>query len=91
MVLQKVYAHTYSSVAVHANWAYFLFVAPTDYVTQTGSLTISGARATECVSIPILADGIDEPDMECFAASISSTSPGLLLNPSVATICINEG
>ena len=83
--------HTHTVLLLCMQTVFYLFVAPTDYVTQTGSLTISGARAAECISIPILADGIDEPDMECFAASISSTSPGLLLNPSVATICINEG
>jgi hypothetical protein len=65
--------------------------APTDYVIQSGSLTISETNTTGCVSISIISDEIAEPDMECFIVSFSSTYSYIILAPSVATICINEG
>ena len=67
------------------------YAAPLDYVMQSGSLTISETQTTDCLSLPIVADAIEEPDMECFIVILSSTASGLMLAPSVATVCINEG
>ena len=58
---------------------------------QSGSLDISETSLSQCVSVPIVADAVEETDMECFIVSFSSNSSGLLLSPSVATVCINEG
>ena len=38
-----------------------------------------------------MADVVEEPDMECFIVRFSSTASGLILSPSIATVCINEG
>ena len=58
---------------------------------QSGSLTISEAQTSDCLSISIVADVVEEPDMECFVVRFSSTASGLILSPSIATVCINEG
>ena len=68
-----------------------LYSAPTDYVAQSGTLTISYINSSDCIYIPIIADVVEEQDMECFILSFTSTSPGLILAPGIATICINEG
>ena len=68
-----------------------IYTAPTDYVMQNGSLTISKTHSTNCISIPIISDALEEQDMECFIASFSSVSSDFILAASVATICINEG
>ena len=59
---------------------------------ESGSLEISESQTSECVSVVIVADVLEEPDMECFIVSFSSASTsGLVLSPSVATVCINDG
>ena len=58
---------------------------------ESGTFTISETQTSSCVSISIVADTVEEPDMECFIVRFSSTASGLTLAPNIATICIHEG
>ncbi|CAI8052979.1 Extracellular matrix protein 3, partial [Geodia barretti] len=82
---------TGSTFIIDYNTINGLAEAPLDYVMQSGSLTISEAQTSDCLSISIVADVVEEPDMECFVVRFSSTASGLNLSPSIATVCINEG
>ena len=58
---------------------------------ESGTFTISETQTSNCLSISIVADTVEEPDMECFIVRFSSTASGLTLAPNIATICIHEG
>lgn len=69
-----------------------IYTAPGDYVAQSGSLMISQSNTSECVSISIVSDSLQEQDRECFIVNFNSISSDFILKaPSVATICINDG
>ena len=64
--------------------------APNDYTSRTGSFYIDDGTSSQCYSISIVSDSVDEEE-ECFVVSIStSSSRGLKVNPQVATVCIND-
>ena len=67
-------------------------IASSDYVEQSGSFTISEASTSECISISILSDSIEEPGMECLIVNFTANSADFNLKaPSIATICIVDG
>ena len=66
-----------------------LFAAPGDYTDTSGTLTFTEDGSVECVSITIVNDIEDEANMECFTFSISTTD-GVALEVTQATICIND-
>ena len=61
-----------------------------DYTSTTSSDTFDDTDPSECVTIPIISDSLDEEE-ECFGVSLSASSyPGLTLSPDIGTICIND-
>ena len=67
-------------------------VASSDYAEQSGSFTISETSTSECISISIVSDSVEEPEMECLIVNFTSNSADFNLKaPSVATICIRDG
>ena len=67
-----------------------LFTATSDYVANTGFVTITEDALPQCVSIGIRSDSSSE-NKECFSFQISSiTVAGLSVSPSEAEICIND-
>ena len=71
---------------------HIIIVAPDDFTSTVGSLSISESATLECVNISITSDSDDEQDMECFAFAIStaSTSDEYSLDNTQATICITD-
>jgi len=67
-----------------------LLTAPNDYTSRTGNFYIDDGTSSQCYSISIVSDSVDEEE-ECFIVSIStSSSRGLTVNPRAATVCIND-
>ena len=67
-------------------------LASTDYMAQNGTFLLSQFTTSQCITVPIISDTVDEPDQECFIFSISSASSNSQLNiaPNEATICIHD-
>ena len=53
---------------------------------------MTDSNTVQCIPITIISDTTTETDEECFTYSISTTSTtaGLILNPTTATICITD-
>ena len=53
---------------------------------------MTSSAMIQCISIPVISDGVDEPDQECFAVSISEASGlvNLTITPELATVCITD-
>ena len=69
--------------AMHA-----MFTEGVDYTDVYRTDSFYDSDTSECVSVPILSDTLDEEE-ECFTVSLSSsTLTGLTLNPKIGTICI---
>ena len=71
---------------------FFLFIsAPGDYTSVSGSFDMTDSNTVQCIPITIVSDTTTETDEECFTYSISTTSTtaGLTLTPTTATICIS--
>ena len=67
------------------------FKAPSGYVAVSGSVEISESQTSQCVSVSIVTDSVEEGE-ECFLVSFSSSSFDFTLqSPSVATVCIRDG
>ena len=68
---------------------HIIFIATSDYASQTGEVTITEDAPFQCVSIPIRTDTYTE-STECFTFGITSanTVDGLTVEPSEADICI---
>jgi len=68
-----------------------LLTAPNDYTSRTGNFYIDDGTSSQCYSISIISDSVDEKE-ECFTVSISISysRSGLTVNPQTATICIND-
>ena len=65
--------------------------APSDYVAVSGSVEISESQTSQCVTVSIVTDSVEEGE-ECFLVSFSSSSFDFTLqSPSVATVCIRDG
>ncbi|CAI8052157.1 hypothetical protein GBAR_LOCUS28549, partial [Geodia barretti] len=66
-------------------------VAPSDYTSASGNFDMTDTNTVQCIPISIISDSVTETDEECFTFTISttSTSPGLTLSPTSATICIS--
>ena len=69
-----------------------LNTAPGDFIAQTGTLQVTSSATIQCISIPVISDGVDESDQECFTVSISEASGALNLTitPALATVCITD-
>ena len=67
-----------------------IITAGEDYTATTSSNRFDDTDWSECVTIPITSDSLDEEE-ECFGVSLSASSyPGLTLSPDIGTICIND-
>ena len=77
---------------MYETYGMFLFSAPEDYTSLSGTYQISHNALLQCVPVMITLDDVDEPEEECFTYSIASPSsvPGLTLNPTEAMICITD-
>ena len=66
-----------------------LFADNEDYTYTYGSDTLDDSDSTDCNSVSITSDSIDEEE-ECFTISLYTTTSlaGLTLNPNIATVCI---
>ena len=53
---------------------------------------MTDSNTVQCIPITIVSDSVSESDAECLTYSISTTSStaGLTLNPTTATICISD-
>ena len=62
-----------------------------DYTYSYLSDSLDDNDNSECDSIPILSDNVDEEE-ECFTVSLSTSSSynGITINPRIGTICIND-
>ncbi|CAI8052156.1 hypothetical protein GBAR_LOCUS28548, partial [Geodia barretti] len=62
-----------------------------DYTYSYSSDSLDDNDSSDCDSIPILTDTLDEEE-ECFTVSLSTSSyyNGLTINPHIGTICIND-
>ena len=67
-------------------------LAPGDYTSVSGSFDMTDSNTVQCIPITIVSDTTTETDEECFTYSISTTSTtaGLTLSPTTATICISD-
>ena len=67
----------------------FCFADGNDYTYTYASDSFDDGDSSDCNSVPILSDSIDEEE-ECFTVSLSTTSSysGLTINPRIATVCI---
>ncbi|CAI8052161.1 Adhesion G-protein coupled receptor V1, partial [Geodia barretti] len=64
--------------------------APSDYVAVSGSVEISESQTSQCVTVSIVTDSVEEGE-ECFLVSFSSSSSDFTLqSPSVAAVCIRD-
>ena len=65
--------------------------APDDYTARTSTFYIDDDTSSQCYSIFIASDSVDEEE-ECFtiSISISSSYSGLTVSPRLATVCIND-
>ena len=66
-----------------------LITAAEDFASQSGVLFFTNDTIFQCVSIMITNDNSSESDQECFTLSLLGATD-LIVNPSVATICIND-
>ena len=66
--------------------------APDDFIAQTGTFQMTSSAMIQCISIPVISDGVDESDQECFAVSISEATGlvNLTITPELATVCITD-
>jgi len=66
--------------------------APDDFIAQTGTFQMTSSAMIQCISIPVISDGVDESDQECFTVSISQASGtlNLTISPELATVCITD-
>ena len=62
-----------------------------DYTYTYRSDSLDDSDSSECVSVPILSDSLDEEE-ECFTVSLSTvtTLSGLTISPRIGTICITD-
>ena len=60
-----------------------------DFVGQRGVFSFSNDTQVQCASITITDDDISETNQECFTVSLSGAAD-YTVNPSVATVCIND-
>ena len=89
-VKQKVlYALHSIYIQVVEFWFVFCFPDGDDYTYTYASDSFDDGDSSDCNSVPILSDSIDEEE-ECFTVSLSTTSSysGLTINPRIATVCI---
>ena len=70
----------------------FAYVAPDDFLEQSGTVELMSTSTKQCISIPIVDDSVNEADQECFTVSLSESSGtvDLTLSPAIATVCIND-
>ena len=70
-------------------WFVFCFADGDDYTYTYASDSFDDGDSSDCNSVSILSDSIDEEE-ECFTVSLSTTSSysGLTINPRIATVCI---
>ena len=65
-------------------------IAPGDYTAVSmGTLTLTPGASEMTITVPIIDDSTDETD-EMFTVTLSGASGGATLNPSVATVTIND-
>ena len=60
-----------------------------DFVSQRGVFSFSKNTLAQCVYIRVINDHISETNRECFTVSLSGAAD-YTVNPSVATVCIND-
>ena len=60
-----------------------------DYTTMISTLTLSPGDTEETIMVPIIDDSTEEPD-EMFTVELSGAPAGITLDPSVATVTIDE-
>ncbi|CAI8052154.1 Sodium/calcium exchanger 2 [Geodia barretti] len=63
-----------------------------DYTYSSSSDTLDDNDSSDCDSIPILTDTLDEEE-ECFTVSLSTTTTylsGLTISPHIGTVCITD-
>ena len=60
-----------------------------DYTVTSSDLTFDAATSSQTVTIPILDDDIVE-DSETIIVTLTSTDPAAILNPSSATVTIED-
>ena len=60
-----------------------------DYTTMMSTLTLSPGDTEETIMVPIIDDSTEEPD-EMFTVELSGAPAGITLDPSVATVTIDE-
>ena len=67
------------------------FADGNDYTYTYTSDTIDDSYSSDCSTVPILSDSIDEEE-ECFTVSLSTTTSlsGLTIHPQIGTVCIND-
>lgn len=91
MVLQKASILIFFAFLLILKYTSF-YTAPGDYTAQSGSFAISSSTTSECISISIISDLVQESGQECFIVNFFSSSSDFTLKaPSVATICISDG
>ena len=68
----------------------FLYIAPSDYGSLSGQVTITDDTQIQCIPISIVFTNNAEEDVECFVFGISATDAviGLTVDPVEATVCI---
>ncbi|HEX6288526.1 MAG TPA: Calx-beta domain-containing protein, partial [Herpetosiphonaceae bacterium] len=62
--------------------------AGSDYTTSTGTVTFAPGEASKIISVPLLEDGLLEPN-ETFTVSLSSPSNATLGTPTTGTVTIS--
>ena len=63
-----------------------------DYTYSSSSDVLDDNDSSDCDSIPILTDTLDEEE-ECFTVSLSTTTTflsGLTISPHIGTVCITD-
>ena len=62
-----------------------------DYTYTYTSDSLDDNDSSDCSSVPIISDSIDEEE-ECFTVSLSTTTSlsGLTIHPRIGTVCIND-
>ncbi|MBE2198290.1 MAG: hypothetical protein IAE79_06740 [Anaerolinea sp.] len=66
-------------------------VAPGDYTTANGTLTFAPGQTTQTISVPIVADAIDELDETFFVHLSNASNAIILIGTAVGTIIDDDG
>ena len=65
------------------------FSAPDDFTDKSGIFTFTNTTLTQCVSIVIVDDTVNENSNECFIMTLSRANDSVA-NSNVATVCITD-